>query len=173
MLSAYSTWTEDRKQRKREANARWRHRNPHRFAAYYKTYRQRNKQKVSIAQRVYRVGNKDFVAGLKKAWRLQNQDKVRVHKKRWYEKYKDAIAMANRFRRYGVTQEQYEEMLTAQKNSCAICGTERSQIKRELDIDHCHSTGEVRGLLCPPCNRAVGYFEKYGVELIKYLRKGQ
>jgi hypothetical protein len=64
-------------------------------------------------------------------------------------------------RRYGITLEQYWEIHEAQGGGCAICGCEHSQNKRSTDylplfIDHCHDTGQVRGLLCSKCNQALG-----------------
>lgn len=57
--------------------------------------------------------------------------------------------------KYGITLEQYNEMLVKQSNVCAVCGLECS---RKLAVDHCHSTGKVRGLLCVKCNRGIGNF---------------
>ena len=58
---------------------------------------------------------------------------------------------------YGITPEKYEEMLTAQGGMCAICGTDESKHTHErLVVDHDHATGEVRALLCNPCNWLVG-----------------
>ena len=58
-------------------------------------------------------------------------------------------------RKFGITVEQYEEMLEAQGGGCAICGrAPRSDIS--LHVDHDHEGGEVRGLLCFPCNQALG-----------------
>jgi hypothetical protein len=54
--------------------------------------------------------------------------------------------------RYGVTQRQYDEMFAAQGGRCAIC----REAFEVLSVDHDHVTGEVRGLLCPPCNIAIG-----------------
>lgn len=53
---------------------------------------------------------------------------------------------------YGITQADYERMLAAQGGGCAICGGKR---RGNLDIDHCHKTGRVRGLLCRRCNRRL------------------
>jgi hypothetical protein len=64
--------------------------------------------------------------------------------------------------RYGITVEQYEELLQRQGGGCAICGSteprgrQRSYHRRNFAVDHCHETGEVRGLLCFPCNAAIG-----------------
>ena len=57
--------------------------------------------------------------------------------------------------RYGITLEDYARMLAEQGGSCAICFTE-PQKSRVLDVDHCHVTGTVRGLLCRSCNLTLG-----------------
>jgi hypothetical protein len=60
----------------------------------------------------------------------------------------------------GVTPETYAKMLEAQDSKCAICGTTEPGGKRErFCIDHCHSTSEIRGLLCVSCNSGLGYFK--------------
>jgi hypothetical protein len=74
--------------------------------------------------------------------------------------------------RYGITKEQYEQMLEAQNGGCAIC---KSPSKGGvLHVDHCHASGVVRGLLCPECNKALGLFRDSTDALlraIQYLRK--
>lgn len=54
--------------------------------------------------------------------------------------------------KYGLTVEDYERMKRQQRGRCAIC---RKKSDR-LDVDHCHRTGQVRGLLCVRCNRMIG-----------------
>ena len=61
-------------------------------------------------------------------------------------------------RQYGITLEQYNEMLIDQDYKCAICGNEDEVEGRKLAIDHCHKTKKVRGLLCGKCNRGLGLF---------------
>lgn len=55
-------------------------------------------------------------------------------------------------REYGIGQVQYDALLEAQGGVCAIC----SENRELLAVDHDHTTGEVRGLLCNPCNRGIG-----------------
>lgn len=62
----------------------------------------------------------------------------------------------HRIRSYGLTLDQYDAMLTAQNGCCLIC----EQRMTRPAIDHCHTTGKVRGLLCGPCNRALGLFRE-------------
>lgn len=66
--------------------------------------------------------------------------------------------------KYGITPDDYQEMLSRQGGGCAICGIEQSQLWKEnwhhpLEIDHCHDTGAVRGLLCSSCNTSLGRFK--------------
>ena len=61
-------------------------------------------------------------------------------------------------RSYGIGLDEYNTMFTNQQGKCAICSGEppKNQHKKRLNIDHCHATGKVRGLLCDACNRAIG-----------------
>lgn len=59
-------------------------------------------------------------------------------------------------RDYGVSVAEYDTMREKQGHKCAICGTHESDLKRALSVDHCHTTGVVRGLLCDSCNLGIG-----------------
>lgn len=74
---------------------------------------------------------------------------------------------------YGLTLEQYEFLLREQRGRCAICGTERNG-EVALAVDHDHSTGRVRGILCDPCNIGIGGFHDDSALLraaITYLQR--
>lgn len=64
--------------------------------------------------------------------------------------------------KYGMTIEDYDRMLEEQ-GGCAICGTDNPlgegnpRPAISFAVDHCHTTGRVRGLLCNPCNRGIGF----------------
>lgn len=64
----------------------------------------------------------------------------------------------NGFHNHGIRTDQYEELHRAQGGGCAVCGVQKpSEWKRgNLELDHCHATGEVRGLLCGDCNSSAG-----------------
>jgi hypothetical protein len=60
---------------------------------------------------------------------------------------------------YGIGLPHYEELLGNQGGVCAICARE-PRGKRPLEVDHDHASGEVRGLLCSNCNRAIGLLDE-------------
>lgn len=65
-----------------------------------------------------------------------------------------------RIRKYGLTLKEYDALLAAQGGKCAIC--RRSDFPGPTHfpfIDHCHSTGRVRGILCANCNHGLGKFK--------------
>ena len=57
--------------------------------------------------------------------------------------------------KYGITEEQYDELLAKQAYCCAICDRRAIDFKTRLAVDHDHATGEIRGLLCAYCNHRV------------------
>ena len=59
-------------------------------------------------------------------------------------------------RKYGISIEEYESLKLKQNNLCAICNKKDTQ---PLSVDHDHSTGEIRGLLCNRCNQGLGFFK--------------
>lgn len=73
--------------------------------------------------------------------------------------------------KYGLTPEAYEDLLKLQNGVCAICDKEENMSnqysKRRLVVDHCHTTGRIRGLLCGRCNAAIGLM----FEDITFLQK--
>lgn len=61
---------------------------------------------------------------------------------------------------YGLSLEDWERMYADQGGVCAICKqseSDKSTRYSNLAVDHCHTTGVVRGLLCSACNRAIGF----------------
>lgn len=59
-------------------------------------------------------------------------------------------------RKYGITQEQWNEMYEKQGGVCALCKIPGRVGKHgKLAVDHCHETGRIRGLLCASCNVSI------------------
>lgn len=78
---------------------------------------------------------------------------ARTNSKRAKDKpdYKESSRWAAKKHNYGITREQYNQMLEDQNYCCAICGKQNNN----LYVDHDHETGKVRGLLCSYCNRSL------------------
>ena len=74
---------------------------------------------------------------------------------------------------YGISYEDYEALLTSQKHCCAIClkPLKRGRLR---NLDHCHNTGKVRGILCHRCNLALSFFDndpEFVYKILDYLEK--
>lgn len=93
-------------------------------------------------RRKHYTGNKKQMSLYRKDYRL----KPEVRQRRWYLK------------RYGITLEQFMDMLRAQGERCAICRNPFEQKRQSRNVDHCHETGVVRGILCFTCNSGLGNF---------------
>jgi hypothetical protein len=73
-----------------------------------------------------------------KSWNKANPDKRKWYVKKW---------------KYGVGEAEWNALFEAQGNRCAICRTTEDE---QWSLDHCHSTGEPRGVLCRACNVGIG-----------------
>ena len=62
---------------------------------------------------------------------------------------------------YGLSVDDYDELVEKQQGCCAICGVNQSDLNIRLIVDHNHTTGKVRGLLCTTCNVRVGWYESW------------
>lgn len=71
---------------------------------------------------------------------------------------------------YGMSIQDYEEMLEAQDHRCMICRRHKSNFQKGLVVDHCHKIGHVRALLCGPCNKGLGLFRDDPELLKKCIR---
>jgi hypothetical protein len=71
----------------------------------------------------------------------------------------------NLLNRYGITLEDKERMIASQNGKCAICETELDNGKHTC-VDHCHTTGKIRKILCKCCNIMIGH-SKENPEILK------
>lgn len=90
--------------------------------------------------------------------------------------YKDGkqvdAGKGRRWNKYGITEETFNSMLLSQNYKCAICNLEFNGTTP--DIDHCHNTNKVRGLLCSNCNRGIGLLNDNPIILskaVEYLNR--
>lgn len=115
-------------------------------------------------------------------WKKENREYVRENAKENYWKDIEGKRKKERTRKKNLNLAEYEQMVKEQDNKCAICGKEESRKRRfseevcPLCIDHCHTTGKIRGLLCHDCNTGIGKLKDNIVLLesaIRYLRKDE
>ena len=121
----------------------------------------KNREKKLERMREYKKENKVAVATKKKEWRKLNANKVAVSNRKAHLKGS-----------YGLTAEQYEDMLCSQDGRCAVCGVKFNTSEKQTTphVDHSHATGLVRGLLCQHCNFLLGNIKDNPSVLISALR---
>lgn len=115
--------------------------------------------------REYNAKNREKIRQGHKRWQENNPGRLQAYRKAYHAKRlaDDLAAVRAEQRaawlahRYGLTPDEYAEMVAAQHNRCAICG-DTPTAGKSLHIDHDHESGAVRGLLCGHCNRAIGLF---------------
>lgn len=104
--------------------------------------------------------NKERVAANRAEWRRKNIVRVRASERalrqKNIEKCREKDRRETLFRTYGITLEQKQSMLAAQGGKCKACGSPQPGSKKGWHVDHCHDTGRIRGILCHPCNAAIG-----------------
>lgn len=99
-----------------------------------------------------------------KLWKQENHERAYISNKAWELRTK-----------YGMSIEEYDELLALQDNKCACCQV-RAPVgtRRPFNVDHDHGTGRVRGILCPSCNSGIGHLSDSleGVLMaVTYLRR--
>lgn len=117
-----------------------------------------------------------------KEWRDRNREKLRAQQRAYYKRWPGRLLrkrrqygtsgrkLANQRRvKYGITSEQFRELLARQGGKCAIC--ERSSENSFIFplLDHCHVTKKIRGILCKRCNLGIGFFQESPEVLRKVL----
>ena len=96
--------------------------------------------------------------------------KHQANKKKWTDKNPDYFRNHRLKQTYGLTPQQYQEMLTKQDGKCAVCEEKMTKV----NIDHDHTTDKVRELLCTGCNTGIGSLRedmRILEKAIAYLRK--
>lgn len=110
------------------------------FSEFYKDIRCKSgisgicKECTKIQAKLYRLSHKDIIRAGKRVDKLK--------------------------RRFGLTPKMYDQMLENQNYCCAICGIHRVKLSKNMAVDHDHSTGVVRALLCSSCNTSLGQLKE-------------
>ena len=132
---------------------------------YYAEYYPKNKHR----KKEYLERNKDYIRERSKKYR-ETSPVYAAHQKR-------RCSMNERLKyTFGITESDYYKMLNNQNGVCAICKNPETKIIKDkvqrLSVDHCHTSGKIRGLLCDKCNHGLGMFRdntEYMLSAIQYL----
>lgn len=147
------------KEERNEYNRLWRLKHPEKMKQYSIKYAGR----YSDQQREYRQKQRAKYKEYAVRYRKENPEKCSRYRRKYDLK-----------RKYGMTLEEYEHRFQEQHGLCDICGESQKNLKRQLHVDHNHTTGNPRGLLCSNCNHSVGCFERdplFFDKIKKYLEK--
>lgn len=122
-------------------------------------YEKKNGGYCNACEAKYREENRE-------TYRARSRKRSKRRRKETPEYVKSKILQT----RYGISLEERNDMEALQNGKCLICNI----IPKRLVVDHCHSSGRVRGLLCDHCNTGLGYFKDNPETLmaaIRYLKK--
>jgi hypothetical protein len=164
-------------------------------AAYMREWMSRNgnRERVNEQTRARRAANFEAVKAKRKAWEAVRSDASKQneadYKKAWAAANREKVRAAStaynkRVGRYwlhikhkfGISRAAWEEMFEAQGRCCAVCGISAPETQRFFTVDHCHETGDIRGILCVHCNAMLGQAKDSidillsGVEYLKNSR---
>ena len=125
--------------------------------AEWREYRRANKEKIRERDKAHREKNKDYYDAYKREWVAKNRDSLNA-RRRGDPKKLYRTKMYELKKKYNISPDQWHSTIKAQGDRCLCCKT-LFGILRETKpcVDHCHSTGRVRGILCGRCNLLLGH----------------
>jgi hypothetical protein len=139
---------------------------PYKDPEYMKKWRAANKDKIAAynhedhVRRQQNPAHRESKRQAAARWYARNTTRIKQAKRAYYDANKNQWRNSAFRRKYGITLADYEKLLAAQQNRCAICSTLTPGGRGEhFHVDHDHATGVVRGLLCHNCNLGVGSFK--------------
>lgn len=123
-------------------------------------------------QNAYHAANLDKINAQRRERYAANSEKHLEQNRRWREANRDKVNARRRKSTYGTDG---SDLWEEQDGLCATCRTPLALLpSKHRHIDHCHTSGVVRGLLCNQCNLALGYI-RGGPEVLRnmadYLEK--
>lgn len=97
----------------------------------------------------------------KQQYYIRHREQIKQKQRNYYASNKERIKPRHVWHsvknKYGLSQDQYNELLIEQNGRCAIC--KRLPTIKRLSVDHDHITHKIRGLLCDSCNRGIGLLQ--------------
>ena len=140
-----------------------------RHREYMKRYLAEKGEEINAKRREQRKSTAgDKVRAKQREKYARHKEKIRAQQNEAWAKNKDYFNRRQNARRYKISIEEYDRMMAM---PCMICAATEG-----LHIDHCHSTGEVRGTLCTRCNTGLGLFREnpeFLYKAMEYLSQPQ
>lgn len=142
-------------------------------AAYMKEWTRRNRERLNAQKRARRAADPEAARAKRQAWEATRSEESRqkgaAYKQAWAEAHREKTRTANKAyaarvgpywkhikHKFGVTRDEWLELFKAQDEKCAVCKRDTPATQKFWSIDHCHKTGETRGILCRRCNIMLG-----------------
>jgi len=142
---------------------------------YHKIWYQAHKNERKIYYRNWYQAHKEQRREYVKNYRLKNREKFREYYRMYIRNHKEYVKNEVLKVRYGLTIEDFNNLLKKQDYKCAICGEPLDLSSRfKVHIEHNHKTGKVRGIVCNKCNQGLGGFRdniEYLQKAIEYLKR--
>jgi hypothetical protein len=137
-------------------------------------YLKRREKAIACAKR-WGIANREKRKEIAKAYKARNRDKIRTAGRKYSKRPEVRARIKERQRatslaKLGLTPKDYADIFSAQGGHCAICDSTPDR----LCVDHEHSSGRVRGLLCKLCNLAIGNLRddpELAIRAAEYLRR--
>lgn len=115
-----------------------------------------SREKRKSYRRRWATANKDRILELDRSWKKKNRGRVSLLARLRYQKNPQRELDRIRFKKYGITGEEYRLIIEKQGVKCPICNRD---ITKNPSVDHDHVTGKIRGLICNNCNLSIGNAE--------------
>jgi hypothetical protein len=108
---------------------------------------------TKINKKAYYAAKPEKYKALSRAYAKANPEKLKAYQ----DRTKGHRRKKNLMKKYGITEEQFNQMFEEQGRCCAICKSSTANAGRYgWHTDHCHETNKVRGILCHGCNIGIG-----------------
>lgn len=124
-----------------------------------KAWRDNHPERAAEISRRSRLKNPQVARERALIWHRKNRDKHLAYMRQRRATHAQSIKDSKLKSAFGITSATYNAMLLQQGGCCAICGKDSRANRKRLAVDHCHKTSRIRGLLCSPCNQALGIFK--------------
>lgn len=137
------------------------HKTPERYLAKCRARYASDPEKYKAYQRAYVAANRETVAIRRRAFHAANRENLNARTRAWNATHPGYKRDGRLKAQYDLTPAAFDALLVAQEGRCKICRVPFTPDSRETrpSVDHCHTTRQVRGLLCGPCNKGIGFLK--------------